>query len=277
MTVKNPDTTDTTSRVGYTILKFTTIGTGDFVIPSGVSLMEILVVGGGGSGGNSPGTRGGGGGGGGGIYTNNADSVTPDSSVTVTVGAGGGTSSFDTHTVNAGTNGTDGGASTGTGGNAGSGGYSGGSPDGFHAGGGAGNGQKGYNGDATLGGGAGGDGTQSNITGTNTYYGGGGSGGYGTYNGGNGGGGKGWAGSAATAGTANTGGGGGGGYNYNNGAAGGSGIVIIAYLTPKSSGPTFVALSEYGYMCQMMKEKARKYWEGWKVKDGIFQPEMGVI
>ena len=92
-------------------------------------------------------------------------------------------------------------------------------------------------------GGNGGDGLQIDISGTNTYYAGGGGGGsYEQANvrfglGGNGGGGR--AASLnvlAVAGTANTGGGGGGGGLHNsgenakwNGAAGGSGIIIIKY------------------------------------------------
>ena len=94
-------------------------------------------------------------------------------------------------------------------------------------------------------GGNGGIGLQSSINGTATYYAGGGGGATGVTssagnsgNGGTGGGGKGayWNGGssiAPVAGTANTGGGGGGGewdsHTYQNGAAGGSGIVIIRY------------------------------------------------
>jgi hypothetical protein len=76
---------------------------------------------------------------------------------------------------------------------------------------------------------------QSSISGTATYYAGGGGGNaYNTAeagNGGLGGGGHGGnsAGTGLTAGTANTGGGGGGSNDGNAGAAGGSGIVIIRY------------------------------------------------
>jgi len=99
--------------------------------------------------------------------------------------------------------------------------------------------------DATsAGGGAGGDGVLSNITGTNIYYAGGGGGGCYTntgtnYLGGAGGLGGGGNGGGAytninpTSGTAGTGGGGGGGSQgpstIRNGAAGGSGIVIVRY------------------------------------------------
>ena len=92
-------------------------------------------------------------------------------------------------------------------------------------------------------GGDGGSGLQIDISGTNTYYAGGGGGGSyevaNTYfgRGGNGGGGRAASGTTlAVAGTANTGGGGGGGQLNNindtpkfNGAAGGSGIIIIRY------------------------------------------------
>lgn len=84
----------------------------------------------------------------------------------------------------------------------------------------------------------GGNGLANSITGTSVTYAGGGGGGYNatSANGGTGGGGRGGAGpqggTAPTAGTANLGGGGGGGSNTSyvvNGAAGGSGIVIIRY------------------------------------------------
>ena len=84
----------------------------------------------------------------------------------------------------------------------------------------------------------GGTGIQSAITGTLTYYAGGGGGSYASYQsgtgcaGGSGGGGNGADnGISGTAGTANTGGGGGGGaYSvYPNGSNGGSGIVIVRY------------------------------------------------
>jgi hypothetical protein len=111
-----------------------------------------------------------------------------------------------------------------TGGSA-SGGYSGAS------GGGGGAGEAGYNASGSTGG-NGGDGFQSDITGTNTYYAGGGAGAarasnIGSYGyGGQGGGGR------NAAGTANTGGGGGGraSTNGSNSAyAGGSGIIILKY------------------------------------------------
>lgn len=105
----------------------------------------------------------------------------------------------------------------------------------YPSGGGGGAGAVGGNGSGSVSG-AGGVGVATSITGTSVTYAGGGGGGStidgatrGT--GGSGGGGNGGAsGSAGTAGTANTGGGGGGGAHTQNGAAGGSGIVIIRYL-----------------------------------------------
>jgi len=87
-------------------------------------------------------------------------------------------------------------------------------------------------------GGKGGDGTASSITGSSVTYGGGGGGaGLTPGSGGAGGGGAGALGGVGTAGTANTGGGGGGssrnggGDTNHNGADGGSGIVVIRYLS----------------------------------------------
>jgi len=112
-------------------------------------------------------------------------------------------------------------------GNAGGLGYTGGEPYNGGSGGGA-----GAAGSAAANA-VGGIGLQSSITGSATYYAGGG--GAGSYGGGpnSGGAGGGGAGgptnTAGTAGTANTGGGGGGGGNQGQGGAGGSGIVVIRY------------------------------------------------
>lgn len=92
---------------------------------------------------------------------------------------------------------------------------------------------------ATFGNRNGGNGVQSSITGTATYYGGGGGGGYGSHSGGSGGGGAG--GTSQSAGTANTGGGGGGAYGPSvAGSSGGSGVVIISYpdSTPNATSTT---------------------------------------
>jgi mucin-19 len=69
------------------ITSFTTSGT--FSVPSGLTSINVLVVGGGAGGGKSPGNGGGGGGAGGLIYRPGF-SVTPGGTVTVTVGDGGG-------------------------------------------------------------------------------------------------------------------------------------------------------------------------------------------
>jgi hypothetical protein len=104
----------------------------------------------------------------------------------------------------------------------------------YPSGGGGGASAVGNNGSGSVSG-AGGNGVATSISGTSVTYAGGGGGGS-TVDGatrglgGTGGGGAGGAsGSAGTAGTINTGGGGGGGAHNQNGAAGGSGIVIIRY------------------------------------------------
>ncbi len=68
-------------------LQFLNSGTFTFVVPSGVTSIRIRVVGGGGGGTQHP-SQGGGGGGGGG-YAHGVFTVTPGTSYTVTVGAGG--------------------------------------------------------------------------------------------------------------------------------------------------------------------------------------------
>ena len=136
-------------------------------------------------------------------------------------------------------------------------GYDGGPENGSSGGGGAGGGGAGGAGNAqaagyTASGGAGGVGVASSITGTSTYYAGGGGGGRraGTAGaGGLGGGGAGGSDSSPTgvAGTANTGGGGGAASTFTNGAeagasggAGGSGVVILRYAdsNPAASATT---------------------------------------
>ncbi len=292
MAAKNPDTTDTTTVPGYVICLWTTTGTGDWTIPVGVEDLEVLVVAAGGAGGVDVCWSGGGAGG---LLYDNSFAVTPSGTVTVTVGAGaassaGGNSVFSTMTANGG--GYNGGA-----GGCGAGGRPIISGTGYNAGG---AGSQGYDGGYvqdtrsdldTMAGGGGGMGAVGSPK-VNSNFGaggnggagleysqfatwagspagwfcGGGGGGYYGSSGGSGGGGSG------SAGVANTGGGGGERY-----AAGGSGIVIVKYKAPVSGGVTAVALSEYGYMCEMMKQKVKKYWEGWSLKNGIFQPEMGVI
>jgi hypothetical protein len=232
---------------------------------SSVSVNYLAVAGGGGGGtGQSPSTVGQGGGGGAGGLLTGTTSLVINNVYPIVIGAGG----------NAGTPGVNSGSGanstafgiTATGGGAGgnydgNAGQTGGSGGGAGYGGavGAGTSGQGYAGGAGItgavpypaggGGGAGavgtngpgGVGVQSSITGSSTYYAGGGAGGNGSNvtasSGGSGGGGTGGYGTTAgTAGTANLGGGGGGGGNQgtggttsSNGAAGGSGVVIISY------------------------------------------------
>ena len=254
---------------GYTIHKFTSSGT--LVVPSGVAIsVDVLVVAGGGGGGNNGGGGGGAGGvvyqstaistgsvsvtvgsGGAGalsVSTSGSDGTASSFGSVSAVGGGGGGS-------------RDGGGGGRTGGSGGGGG-GGGSPqltggtgtsgqgnaggDGISnncisaGGGGGGAGVVGTTGQANIGG-NGGAGVSNSITGTAVFYGGGGGAGitcnntgFGT--GGSGGGGNGGGNpTLGTAGTPNTGGGGGGGGGANSGIggqAGGSGVVIVRYLTP---------------------------------------------
>lgn len=151
---------------------------------------------------------------------------------------GGGGGLFTDQTNTAGGNGTSGQGSSG-----------GQSSNDINAGAGGGGGAGGAGSNGTGSGGAGGIGIQSNINGSNTFYGGGGSGGSittssGTVAGGLGGGGFGMnnafnSNSPSGNGTPNTGGGGGGtgGDTVNANGNGGSGIVIIAYALTNISIP----------------------------------------
>ncbi|MCX6224754.1 MAG: hypothetical protein NTV01_08400 [Bacteroidia bacterium] len=255
----------------YAIDKFTTdnstaTASTTWIVPSGVTQVEYLVIGGGGPGGAYVG----GGGGAGGFR---AGTTTVSGSAVVQVGGGGtpaenglyglsgGNSIFSTTTAagggyggtyttaNNGANGGSGGGSangaTGGLGNTptttpsqgknGGNGVSGGG-----AGGGGGANNPGVNGQAGYISGAGGNGTTSSITGSPIYYAGGGGGsGYNVANGGAGGLGGGGAGGrsspsiAGTNGTDDLGGGGGGGNSTAAGTGrGGSGVVIIRYLAP---------------------------------------------
>jgi len=241
---------------GYTIHTFTSNGT--FTVTSGGNV-EYLVIAGGGGGGT-------GGGGAGGLLYNSSFAVNPQA-YTVTIGSGGasgdanyaggnGTNSvFSTLTAIGGggggrndrTYGNAGGAQLG--GSGGGAGASSSSGNDQGAPGTAGQGNAGGNvvitspnpaagggGAGAVGGnssgstcGSGGSGLAYSISGTSTYYAGGGGGSYPGNS--NGTGGTGGGGAGQVAGTANTGGGGGG---Y---ATGGSGIVIIRYLTDSYNTP----------------------------------------
>lgn len=254
-TAKATGGTITYDAYGYVYHTFTSNGT---FTPSETLSCDYLIVAGGGGGGYQQG-----GGGGAGGYRSASSSLTA-TGYTVTIGAGGGGSSGG-----AGSNGVDssiatiltstggGGGGGRTGANAGNGGSGGGagldssqgtgtSGQGFA--GGVANGNSGAGGGgasaagtaapSTSAGGSGGNGlTWYNGS---TYAGGGGGGTYTSSGGGNqtnggtgGGGGGGFGASNGAAGTANTGGGGGGGGQLvgtlYNGAAGGSGLVIIRY------------------------------------------------
>jgi uncharacterized repeat protein (TIGR02543 family) len=243
VTVTQLAPTITTRGDGYTLATFTDVGGGTWTVPSGVTTMEVLVVGGGGGGGNGYCS----GSGAGGMYSTGSYAVTPGASVSIAIGAGGvagtnayggtgKTSQFSSLLAYGGTSGqgyTDGGDQ---------GGYSadGGTTivpgnlgmhytpfDGnWSSGGGA--GHVGYKGDGQPGG----IGLQCAITGTNTYYAGGGAAPGNPGLGGLGGGGNGTTTVAGCSGQANTGGGAGGSWGVpgGTGGTGGSGVVILAYL-----------------------------------------------
>ena len=254
--------------------------------------VEYLLVAGGGSGGACGNGAGGGGGGAGGYRTATGLTVTAGSPITVTVGAGGsgvspgtfGTSSVfgAISTVGGGRGGAwDGGSqyasqSGGSGGGAGYGnvnpyssstavapelgnrGGSGITSGNYPGGGGGGAGAVGGDAPNNNQGGAGGAGLQTSISGTATFYAGGG--GAGVYTGTGGIGGSSIGGTGATNGTggngnANTGSGGGGGTasgsTASNGGNGGSGIVIIRYAdsypaaTSTTGSPTITTAGGY--------------------------------
>lgn len=244
---------------------------GSFNVTSDIPNAEMLIIGGGGAGGSYFG----GGGGAGGLIYNNSYSLS-SGNYNIVIGLGGnargingGNSSFDSLIAIGGGNGGIGGGSTSpianNGGSGGGGGattsirfgalgilgqgYNGGDSLGtggnYTTGGGGGSSQIGFN-STSLNSGNGGDGTLINITGTPTYYAGGGGGSSGKFAisgigglGGGGNGGKIDTGSGAwfsdgTNGTDGTGGGGGGGIidgvgGENYAYSGGSGIIIISY------------------------------------------------
>ncbi len=243
------------SGSGVYIVKFLTSGT---FTPVNDMTVNVLVVGGGGGGGSGS-TSGGGGGGGGGLIYNSSYMVS--GSTTVTIGNGGAAHTKGENSVfgslvaigggrggnysgsntyeNGGSGGSGGGGSVGYPSIAGTGGigtseqgHNGGSgyvSSGPGAGAGGGAGAVGANGSGSTGG-VGGNGLAYSISGTYTYYAGGGGGsswGPAGGSGGLGGGGQGGniGGVAGVSGSAHTGGGGGG----QNGV-GGSGIVIIRFI-----------------------------------------------
>lgn len=240
-----------TTQGADTVLTFSSVGSCDWTVPEGVASVRYLLVGGGGAGGGGWTTKYFGNGGGGGEVIDSVSAVTPGASISLTIGAGGTATSYDTNSTSA-NNGQNsvfdttiarGGLSTvdkttrvgGSSGNLKPGGTGGASAT--EGGGGAGSGANGS-------GRNGGAGTVSDITGTSTQYGGGGASmGYGAspvYGTASGGGGVPATYSTNVKGnaTANTGGGGGGDNGVAGGGAGGSGILVLRYVTPVSCSPT---------------------------------------
>lgn len=76
------------SKILYNVVEFKSVGSTTWTVPDGVTSVEYLVVGGGGGGANGYDNAGGGGGGGGMVLTGEL-SVTPGSSLNITVGDGG--------------------------------------------------------------------------------------------------------------------------------------------------------------------------------------------
>ena len=234
---------------------------------SGYSVNYLVVAGGGGAGASVAAVSSSGGGGAGGLLASSA-TLTSGTAYTITVGAGGASTTNGSNSVFTGIATATGGGKGGSGLSvAGSSGGSGGggaqsagtggagtSGQGFAGGGAGANGGGGGGGASAVGatgtGGAGGAGASSSISGTATNYAGGGGGGDNASGGagGIGGGGAGSGTGIGAAGTANTGGGGGGSFaNANNaGGAGGSGIVIIAYLgSQRGTGGTVTSSGGY--------------------------------
>ncbi len=253
-----------TTTVGdKTVVSFTD-GDGTWTAPTGVTSIEVLVVGGGGGAGQ------GGGGGAGGFYYSSLYALS-GSTVNVTVGAGGGGGAYQSDGTSGSTSIFDllqaysgqGGFRTVNGDICGMGGASGGNNQGGvgltaanpgygEYGSGSGAGFAGITGNSS----AGGNGLTCSITGTLTYYAGGG-GALVRGVGGLGGGGNGTSssGTAASAGTANLGGGGGAGWNAA-GGAGGSGVVVIAYTTvPEPSTIALLACSLVGLLAYAWKKR----------------------
>ncbi len=270
-TISPPISQWTDTSGPYTIVTFNGSGTASWTTPQDVDSVDYLVVGGGGGGGGTLSGGGGGAGGmltGSGYPVNQSEvyavSVGSGGSGGGVVppfdpgqaGVNGGNSSFDTIiAIGGGGGGVQIGTTTGKNGGSGGGGSnmdpggsgipgqgsSGGIGYGTTSastGGGGGAGSSGSDGTSTEGG-AGGNGLASSITGSSIFYAGGGGGV--TYlrtvpgTGGAGGGGSGAGTMSAVNGTNDLGGGGGGGsytgLNYLPGADGGSGVVIIRYLT----------------------------------------------
>lgn len=272
---------DRATVAGQTILKYETVGSSTFIVPTGVTAIDYLIVAGGGGGGKSIGA----GGGGGGLLTAIGYAVTPGATLAVSVGGGGAGATTTTAVGVNGVNSTLGAITPAIGGGGGTGqsvgfpsgpggtlggsggggarnnttpgagttgqGFAGGSGsntgDAYGAGGGGGAGGLGGNGSGTNGG-NGGVGLAASITGitpTPMYAGGGGGGvnvGVSGLGGSNIGGNAGTGGSPGSNGTAKTGSGGGGSESTANAGSGGSGIIIVRFATQTRS---YNALQSY--------------------------------
>jgi hypothetical protein len=203
--------------------------TGSFVAPAGVTTIQVEAYGGGGGGGRggSSNRQGGGGGGGGGYTINNAVTVVPGTSYTITIGSGGsgstggngGNGTTTTATFPSGVINATGGAGGRSYSNSGTGGAGG---TGTRAGGAGGTG-------SSLGSGGGGGAAGSTTIGSAGNIPNGGANGGGTA-------GDGGDGSTSNAATgiagATYGGGGGGGTRYSNGGNGAGGYMVITYTCP---------------------------------------------
>ena len=192
---------------------FTSTGSTNWTVPDGVSTVSVVAVGGGGGGSfNEQGT-----GGGGGLAWANNVSVTPGSTISVTVGTGGNGASSDGNSANNGGNSSFGSIFTALGG--------------LGAQGGAQDTNRGATG-SFDGGGSGGAGIGGSLSDTGRSQGGGGAAGY-TGNGGRGGS------TADRSATAGSGGGGGGGYaDGENFDSGGGGVGIFGQGSNGPAGTT---------------------------------------
>lgn len=231
----------TINKVGaYTYHTFSATGTFTVQRYCGLTFEYLVIAGGGGGAGHSTGPYPPGGGGGAGRAFSSSTFRPRNTSFTVTVGNGGTPGMENSNGGNGGLSifiipvaGGKGGTTQSDGGNSGN-NYLGGEGTGYRiAGGGAGCSGNGYNGDSVGHQGEGGPGSTWNGYG----FGGGGAGGSDIEElkpeGGNFGGGAGATSYPSIEGTPRTGAGGGGGNTtYPSGAAGGSGVIIIRYLTP---------------------------------------------
>ena len=89
--------TSTRATNGDTILTFSTVGTCDWTVPTGVTKAQVLIVGGGGGGGDSKSWATGGGGGSGGYFQ--ATDLSVSGLISITVGAGGAAGANNTATT----------------------------------------------------------------------------------------------------------------------------------------------------------------------------------